>query len=145
MCVTVKGKQKRLHRHLMECHLGRILDSSELVHHKNEDIWDNRIDNFEIVSRGEHKKKHSEIGVKTRFKKRYNLDREELLEFSKNHTYNEMAEMFSCSRGAIQRILKYKVKEEIKCILCGEKVMYVKDKLCKKHYLNRYYREKIKK
>ena len=46
------------HRYVMEKHIGRILDTDELVHHKNGDKIDNRLCNLEIMGRAEHTAHH---------------------------------------------------------------------------------------
>jgi hypothetical protein len=51
------------HRIVMENHLGRLLSSNEVVHHKDGNKKNNVIDNLEVLSMSEHSKLHkSRIG-----------------------------------------------------------------------------------
>ena len=46
------------HRLVFSRHIGRDLKHTEFVHHKNEDPRDNRIDNLEIKTPGDHARHH---------------------------------------------------------------------------------------
>lgn len=48
-----------LHRVVMANYIGRILRPDELVHHRNENKFDNRKSNLEMVSRPEHARHHA--------------------------------------------------------------------------------------
>ena len=47
------------HRAVMEAHIGRKLTDDEVVHHINGDKTDNRIENLQLMTRGEHSTLHN--------------------------------------------------------------------------------------
>ena len=61
--IKVRQNPRKTHyvmyaRYMMECKIGRKLRPDEIVHHINRDPLDDRIENLQLVSRGEHNRIH---------------------------------------------------------------------------------------
>lgn len=55
-----KGYVRNTHV-VMENSIGRLLNPNEVVHHKNNDSKDDRLENLELLTRGEHTHIHREL------------------------------------------------------------------------------------
>lgn len=57
--ITKNGKQVMEHRWLIEQKIGRPLTECEVVHHRDRDRQNNRLDNLVLTSRSEHSSYHA--------------------------------------------------------------------------------------
>ena len=60
----INGINTDVHRHVMEQKLGRKLRPGELVHHVDEDMWNNAPDNLELTDRSTHSRHHMHSGFR---------------------------------------------------------------------------------
>jgi len=57
----VKYKGRHMHRVVAEIKLGRPLERTEVVHHKDHNKWNNHPDNLEVMTQAEHARIHCNI------------------------------------------------------------------------------------
>lgn len=107
-----EGRLTYEHRVVMERHLGRELARWEIVHHVDGDPLNNTVENLEVMTQAEHRRRHSSEGTtpppprnwKTRPHKGLNVDRIVAM-LDAGHTFQEVGVEFGISRDTIRRRL----------------------------------------
>lgn len=100
--VKIGGKWILEHRYIMEKHLGRKLEPYpfEIVHHKDGNGRNNRIENLELMSNGEHASLHS-IGKKRYVLLTCDFCEKEFLRAYSQRPANKKQKFIFCSRSCM--------------------------------------------
>lgn len=115
------------HRVVMENHLGRLLDPNEVVHHRNGDKHDNRLENLEVMDYRKHSCHHASKGrayveLKCPYcKKTFHREKRQ------TH-YNKPSQWTACSskcRGKFSRMIQLQgITKEVEEAISGNTVRH---------------------
>lgn len=99
----INGKKVLAHRYIYQEFINRPLSKGELIHHKNGDKSDNRIENLEIMTPKEHSKHHNQKYPITKICEICNS------EFMPHPTKRKRAK--TCSKECLKILLSLKLRD----------------------------------
>ncbi|SRR5260221_90572 len=111
----------REHKLVMEKNIGRYIDSSkEDIHHINEIVSDNRLENLILLTKSEHRRTHA--GWKMINKEWYKpcSDCKELLPLDRFYKRNNGKTLYICAECSCKRSKIKSFFARLKCVLCGK-------------------------
>lgn len=138
--IQINKRTIRLHRYLMEKHLGRKLSFNEIVHHRDGDISNNDISNLELMTRAEHLNRHQEIKeASIKAKQKYHYPHDKIVELYCNQRLSttKIESILNIPYLSLNYyIRKHQLKKQIMYCTCGEIVVIYRCKMCMKCYRN---------
>ncbi len=97
--------KKQIHRLVYEAFVCKLL-CTDIIHHRNENKLDNELRNLIITDRSNHRKMHSNIGIKTRYTRVWELENYDILiKYAKYNSTQKIADEIGCNQKTVERFI----------------------------------------